>query len=239
VSVLLSSLPAHAATLDLPAGAGAPPSGSILVDLGIDDASGILGTDVVVLYDPAVVEAFSVGTTALSSSHNLTYNLVTAGTARISLYGVTPLSGTGPLFEIGLTAVGPPGSFTPLAFDAADLNEGAIPAAVVDGGFCVAGLPAEVTQLEADLSGGSTAVFSWDPHPWAVSYNVYRGSDPALGDFACHASGVTSSSLPDDGAIPPPGGALFYLVTAATCAGDSSAGTTSQGIERILPAPCP
>ena len=105
---------AAAATLTLPPDAGASPGFTVVVGLSIDDAAGMLGTDLVVTYDPAVVTATAVTTTGVSASHALTHNLAPAGMIRISLFGTTPLSGSGSLLAITIEAVGPPGSRTVL-----------------------------------------------------------------------------------------------------------------------------
>jgi hypothetical protein len=229
-----------AATLSLPGGAGAPAGASTVVPLSVDDASGLLGTDILILYDPAVAVATSVAAAPLAAGQALTYNLSPPGVVRISLYGAVSLSGAGPLVDISFTSVGEPGSRTSLDVVSGDLNEGAIAAALLDGDYCVQGLPAEVENLRLQpVTGSTAAVLSWDPHPFATSSNVYRGTRVDLADLACFASGVPAASLQDDAAVPPAGGILVHLVTAATCAGESSAGPDSSGAERPIPAPCP
>ncbi len=231
---------AWATELALPADAGAGPGASTSVPITVDDASGMLGTDIVVTYDPAVAAANSVGLTSLSSAHVLTTNLDPAGVVRISLYGSAPLSGAGPLLDIGFTSTGPPGSRTPLAFTWVDLNEGSLPAFWTDGSYCVQGLAAPVTGMRVTPVPGTPRVtLAWNTHPVAESYNLYRGDQQNLGDQACFAAGVGGTSIQDDGALPAPGGCFFYLVTAATCAGDSSPGSSSAGVQRTLAAACP
>ena len=231
--------PASAAELILPdAGAGA--GASTNVPITVDDASGMLGTDIVVMYDPAVAAATSVSTTSLSSAQVLTTNLGPAGVIRISLYGTAPLSGAGPLLDIDFTSTGPPGSHTQLAFTSVDLNEGGLPALFTDGSYCVQGLPAPITGMQVARVPATTRVtLAWDAHQVAESYNLYRGGQQNLGDLACFATGISGTSIQDDGAMPALGGCFFYLVTAATCAGDSSPGFSSSGVQRILPSACP
>ena len=240
VLVLGGTSPASAAELTLPGDAGAGAGASTSVPISVDDASGMLGTDIVVTYNPAVAAATSVGVTSLSSAHLLTTNLDPAGVIRISLYGSAPLSGAGPLLDIDFTSTGPPGSHTPLAFSWVDLNEGGLPALFTDGSYCVQGVPAPITGMQVTRVPATTRVtLAWNAHPVAVSYNLYRGGQQNLGDLACFATGISSTSVQDDGAMPAPGGCFFYLVTAATCAGDSSPGSSSAGVQRTLAAACP
>jgi hypothetical protein len=231
--------PAVGAELALPdAGTGA--GASTAVPITVDDAGGMLGTDIVIVYDPAVAGATSVSVTMLSSGHVLTTNLDTAGIIRMSLYGTAPLSGAGPLLDIDFTSIGPPGSYTPLEFTFVDLNEGGLPALFTDGSYCVQGIPAPIAGMQVTRVPATTRVnLAWNAHPVAGSYNLYRGGQQNLGDLACFSTGISGTSIQDDGAMPPPGGCFFYLVTGATCAGDSSPGFASSGMQRILPSPCP
>ncbi len=231
---------AGAATLTLPGDAGAGPGASAAVALSVDDASGFLGTDLVVTYDPAVAVATGVSVSGLSTGQVLTYNLSPPGLVRISLYGPTALSGGGTLLTLALTSTGPPGSSTVLDLAGADLNEGGIAASLVDGLYCVQGRSAAVTGVAlAHVPATTAALLAWDPHPFAARYNVYRGSMRDLADLACFLPGVGAAGVQDGGSVPAAGTAYFYLVTAVTCSGESSAGTDSAGVERTLPSPCP
>jgi hypothetical protein len=230
---------AAAATLTLPSDAGAPPGTNAVVLLAIDDAVGLLGTDIVVTYDPAVITAINVSTTALSSPHIVMHNLVPAGTIRIALYGAQPLSGSGALLAITFTASGLPGSRTSIDLVSADLNEGGIPASLVNGWFCVDGTAVDIAGLAADLDPGSTtALLSWTGDPFADSYNLYRATAPDLADIGCLQSAIQATSTNDDGLTPPSGGLFIYVVTGNTCSGETSAGRGSGGVERVIPVPC-
>jgi hypothetical protein len=230
---------AVAATLTLPSDAGAPPGMSAVVLLAIDDAAGLLGTDLVVTYDPAVITAIDVSTTALSSPHTVIDNLSPAGTIRIALYGAQPLSGSGALLAITFTASGLPGSRTSIDLVSADLNEGSIPASLVNGWFCVDGTAAEIAGLAAALDPGSaTALLSWTGDPFADSYNLYRATASDLADIDCLQSAIQATSASDDGLAPPSGGLFLYIVTGNTCSGETSAGTDSGGVERVISVPC-
>jgi hypothetical protein len=240
VAVVAWGRAAQGATLSLPGNAGGSPGSSSTILLSIDDATGILATDIVISYDPAVVTVDDVTPTAMSMSHVLTHNLSPPGLSRISLYGTQPLGGSGALLSISVTAGDIPGSRTALALTFADLNEGGIPVTLIDGQFCVAGVGEEVRNLRAGLLPASTATrFVWDPHPYTGVYNLYRGTRPDLADLACLLPGVTGTSADDDGTVPAPGGGFVFLVTGVGCSGETSAGRNSAGAERVLPFPCP
>ena len=229
-----------AATLRLPAEAGADPGASATVTLSVDDATGILGTDLVITYDPAVAAPAAVAGSMVAADHVLTANLSQPGIVRISLYGTSSLDGSGALLEIFFGSVGPSGSRTVLHFSSADLNEGAIPVALVDGQYCVQGLAAPAQNLLATTSpGDSTMNLSWDAHPFALAYNLYRGTRSDLGDLGCFLGALPGTVTVDDGAVPPVGGMFLYLLTARTCAGESSAGLDSSGAQRPAPPVCP
>jgi hypothetical protein len=199
----------------------------------------MLGTDIVIVYDPVVVLVTEVSSTGLSAPHVLTHNLSPPGTIRISLFGPDPLAGSGSLITIDFTAIGPPGSRTTLDIESADLNEGGIPATLVDGEFCVGGTAEEVEGLAAELLPASTtALFSWTGEPYVDTYNLYRGQRTDLADLGCLVAGVSGESSVDDGAVPAPGGLFVYLITGNACGGESSPGRDSTGVERVIPAPC-
>lgn len=227
-----------AATLGLP-GAGGTAGAPAVVYLTIDDAGGLLGTDVVIGYDPGVLTAIEVATTPLSTSQILSYNLEPDGAVRVSLYGPDPLEGSGDLLAITFLASGPAGAFTPLTVLAAEINEGEIPAGAVDGSFCVGGTGEEVGGLSAaGVPGTSQVLLSWDAQAYAGSYNLYRGSGRDLSGFGCLLPGLPGTEVLDDGLVPPPGEAFLYLVTGNLCSGETSAGAGSSGIDRVLPIPC-
>lgn len=248
---LLSGIaaPCLAATLRLPPDAGAPPGASTVVPLLIDNASGILGMDAVLTFNPSVAMATSVSKTSLSASHVLTVNLSIPGQIRISLYGPVPLSGSGELLQIGFTSVGPLNSQTPLDLVFVDINEGGIPTMLVDGSYCVQGIPAEVQNVRVTPVFATTrALLSWNAALFAVTYNVYRGVNPNLSGLACFLRGISTTSVEDDGAVPMPGRLFIYLVTSKNCRRESTLGfgLRSSGtppmltpVERVNSNPCP
>ncbi len=239
ILIMMSTPPAAAATLTLPPDAGAPSGMNTVVLLDIDAAAGLLGTDLVLTYDPAVITAVDVSTTALSSPHIVIHNLAPAGMIRISLYGTQPLSGSGALLALTFTASGPAGSRTSLDLVSADLNEGSIPASLVNGEFCVDGAAAEIAGLNAaHIPASTTALLSWIGDPFADSYNLYRATVADLSDLGCLLSAIPATSTNDDGLTPLFGGLFIYIVTGNTCSGETSARTDSSGVERVIAGPC-
>jgi hypothetical protein len=208
--------------------------------LNIDSADGLLGSGIVIRYDPAVIRATAVSKTPLSSSQSLTVNLL-LGEIRISLFGAFPLQGGGALLNISFDSIGAAGSRTVLDLVSASLNEGEIPAVLLDGRYCVQGLASEVQGLRlshAPESGPAGASLQWDLDPFAEAYRVYRGSRPDLGDLACLLPAVPAPPAVD-GAGPALDGVLVYLVTAVNCRGESTLGTDSSNHPRVPAFPCP
>lgn len=237
---LLAALPAQALTLSLPSDAGAPPGSSAVVPLSVDEASGMLGTDILITYDPSVALATEVSVTELSAGQSLTANLSPPGTIRISLFGPVPLAGSGALLTLSFVSSEIANSQTALDLVTASVNEGAIPALLEDGRYCVQGVPGEVRDLRIhpDGSGSTVGVLDWLPDPYATSYGVYRAGEPDLRDLGCFLSGVPGPPARDE-TSPDPGRTFYYLVTAVNCRGQSTAGFDASGNERKIPVPCP
>lgn len=124
--------PAFAATLTLQGG-GALPGQTVVVPLVIDNANGILGADFVFKYTPSVLQVVSVTKTPLTSGSTLVANTGVPGEISVTLFGTTPLDGGGPLMNISFSVIGTAGMTSVLDIDTASLNEGAIPANLVDG----------------------------------------------------------------------------------------------------------
>jgi hypothetical protein len=230
-----------AVAVSMPQTAGAPPGATTVVPVSISSAAGVLGTDIVITFDADVVTALSVSKTALSNPHTLTTNLSTPGVARISLFGATPLSGSGALLEITFRSAGPVGSQADLIFESVLLNEGQIPATPSNGHFCVQGVAGEVQALSLSHAGTGSpvAILEWDPVSFAAGYNVYRGSLSNQSDLACFLPGVSGTATLDTGAVPASGSQFIYLVTSFNCSDESTRGFASSGAERPSSNACP
>jgi hypothetical protein len=84
---------------------------------------------------------------------------------------------------------------------------------------------------------------TWDPVPFAESYEVHRGTIPESGDIypydhACFRDAVFETSIEDD-ERPVPAEALYYLMRGVSRCGKGSLGQDSDGGERPEPEPCP
>ena len=111
------------ATLYLASGPVKNPDGSYTIALGVQQAHGILALDVLLKLDSSVVQVQSVAATGIGSAFSAIGSKADAGYA-VALYGVTPLEGTGALFNVTYTTSAPSGM--PFRVDA-QANEGLIP----------------------------------------------------------------------------------------------------------------
>jgi len=100
------------------------------------------------------------------------------------------------------------------------------------------GPPPEVVNLQVehpDVAQPETELW-WDAQAGASQYNLYRAMLTYLGDLSCFATMPAPMGTDDDPLAP--GQLNLYLATSVAC-GESSLGTSSAGIERINPVPCP
>lgn len=240
--LLAAASSSAAATLSLPPDAGALPAQATVVPLLIDDATGVLSTDIFIRYNPAVAMATAVNQTSLSAGHTLFANLMVPGEIRIALFGPSPLSGGGVLLDLSFTSVGALNSQTPLEFLTASLNESMIATTAVDGSYCVQGVPSEVLNVQVTLDPVTLfATLSWPADPFADEFNMYRATQKNLSDLSCLISGIpgTATSSPDDGVLPAIGSVQYYLMTSKNCRLESTLGFPTSGPERIALALCP
>ncbi len=97
------SVVSRAATMSVPDDLVAAPAASLIVPISLVPATGAVGIDITLEYNPAVLTAVAVNKTSLTSGMSLTTNLGIPGAVRISLYGTAPLSGSGPIVEVAFT----------------------------------------------------------------------------------------------------------------------------------------
>jgi hypothetical protein len=72
-------------TLDAPEDVWVPQGGSVWVPIGIDDAAAVAGADLILLYDPYVVEAVDARRTGLSDHLDLAFHEPTPGQVHLAL----------------------------------------------------------------------------------------------------------------------------------------------------------
>jgi hypothetical protein len=126
--------------LSMPHDAAGLPGATVQVPIAAAPADGILGIDMRIQYDPAVLEAQDVTVSGIAAAAGfiLVRNLTTPGVVIVSMYATQdPLSGSGEIARIEFRVAGGRGSSSGLTFAAASLNEGHIPVAFDDGLFAV------------------------------------------------------------------------------------------------------
>ncbi|MBK8464451.1 MAG: carboxypeptidase regulatory-like domain-containing protein [Chloracidobacterium sp.] len=107
----------------------APASKEVIVPISVDGATGkdVIAYEFDLRYDPSVIqpqaEPFDVAGT-LSSSLFVVVNAETPGLLRVVVYGTEPLDGSGVLLNLKFTAVGAPGTVSPLTWERVMFNEG-------------------------------------------------------------------------------------------------------------------
>lgn len=125
------------------------------------------------------------------------------------------------------------GDADPCTFDYCDVDTDACAHAPITDPGEVHGL-----MLGRSETVPSVAVLTWFIQPPSIEYNVYRGQDADLFDLACHQSGVSGTTLSDDGTIAA-GDLYVFLVTGFGCGGESTLGPGLGNQERPNPTPCP
>jgi hypothetical protein len=98
------------------------------VTISLANADGILGLDLVLKYDPTRVAIKAVDATGIGTGQTVVQNSA-AGTTRIAMYGVLPLSGSGAVLNVTVEGVKSSGAKPPLTVSGL-ANEGAIPLVV-------------------------------------------------------------------------------------------------------------
>ena len=131
---------ASGATLTLPDTAQGGPGATVQVPISITTASDVLGIDMTITYDSAVVSAQSVAISGIGTAAGfaIASNLNTPGVMYITAYATgDPLTGAGEFASITFQVTGSPGDTSALTFTAAQIDEGSIPATTDDGLFTV------------------------------------------------------------------------------------------------------
>jgi hypothetical protein len=98
----------------------------------------VYSADIILGYDPSVVQAVSVARGELVSDWSMASNLGIPGEVRLALAGARPVSGSGELALITFAAAGGVGSASDVVFLRGELNEGAVSAALQNGRISVA-----------------------------------------------------------------------------------------------------
>ena len=124
--------------LSMPDTAGGGPGSTVFVPISAIPGDGILGIDMTIQYDPAVVLATNVTASGIATGFGLFANLNTPGVIIISMFATqSAMTGSGEIARIEFHAAGAPGATSALTFTSASINEGAIPRVLDPGLFSV------------------------------------------------------------------------------------------------------
>ena len=106
-----------------------PANGEIVVPVSVEGAAdkGIIAYEFDLRYDPSVIQPQAspvdlVGT--VSSKLSIAVNPDESGLLRVAVYGPLPVEKNGVLLNLRFTAVGKPGSVSPLTWERIRFNEG-------------------------------------------------------------------------------------------------------------------
>ncbi len=189
------ALTAGAAFLRVPDDANGAPGTRVYVPIVGDPATGFLGVDAQLRYDPALLQALAVRTTPFTAGWTVFANLATPGMATLALFGTTAPVGTGPIAEVEFLVVGSLGQATPLDLVAGTVNEGAIPVSLDDGLFTIC---ADADEDGVTACGGDCDDARDDVHPGAPE--VCDGRDnqcPGDAGYGSIDEGVTTTFYRD------------------------------------------
>jgi hypothetical protein len=107
-------------------------------------ATGLTGGssfDFIVTFDPTVLSAVSVQKGTLTSCMTMYSNLMVPGIARITMFGLCNVSGSGPVVTVLFDIVGANGSRTPINITRGSIDEEHLLSVLQDGLFNVCGVP--------------------------------------------------------------------------------------------------
>jgi hypothetical protein len=110
------------------------------VPISVTPGDGILGIDMTITYDPAVLQAQNVTVSGIAASQAfaLARNLTTPGVIVVTEYGMqNPLVGSGEIAKIRFLVNGSPGATSALTFTSASINEHTVPVEIDDGLFSI------------------------------------------------------------------------------------------------------
>ena len=142
----LGIIASSAVELSVPDSEGQP-GDSITIPINITDTTGItdpsgmgiIGVDIILTYDPAILTATGISTTGTMASGWYTDHNVTSGQIIIVMARTTALTGAGTLVNVNfnVSAAASHDETSPVAISSVSLNEGGVSADTVDGVFTV------------------------------------------------------------------------------------------------------
>jgi hypothetical protein len=115
-----------------------PADGEVVIPISVQGVAnkGIIAYEFVLRYDPLVIQPQAnpveiAGT--VSSALSAVVNAKEPGLIRVAVYGATPIEGSGILMNLRFTAVGAPGSVSPMTWERFMFNDGKPGTTVTDG----------------------------------------------------------------------------------------------------------
>src|SRR5947209_1906230 len=90
-----AGLAAADSSVSLPASVGVAPDGDVVVPITVDPADGVVGMDLTIQYDPAVLTPIGVYTTSYTNGWQALFNIPSPGQLRIGMFSSNPLAGSG------------------------------------------------------------------------------------------------------------------------------------------------
>src|SRR5262245_53182780 len=195
VLLACAAAPALASSVvSVPPSLAVPPAGDVVVPVTISPSDGVLALDLRVGYDPAVLTPTGVFTTGYASGFEINWSVPEPGTVALSIFGATPLSGSGEVAWILFHAAGTAGSSSAVTLTQHDLNEGNIPSTASNGTISVT---SSATITMPDDANGESGLSLAVP----VTANLPAGSlsldlDLRWNPLVLQATAVTPSNLP-------------------------------------------
>jgi len=139
-AAVLGSARVDAAVVSLPDDAQGGSGALVDVPISVSPGEGVLGIDMTITYEAAVLQAQSVTVSGIAATQGFAVipNLTTPGRIVISEYAMQdPLVGSGEIAKIRFLVTGTPGATSALTFTSASINENGIPAILDNGLFTV------------------------------------------------------------------------------------------------------
>jgi hypothetical protein len=209
--------------------------GSVSVPLQEIPAGGN-SIDVILAFDPAVLQATGATTTAISFGATLSVDTTVPGQVRVTISRSQAFTGAGPVAEVQFHVLGAAGSFTALTFTSTLVNSLAVASCGDVGHLAVCSdVPAEVQGLT--VSGKGVSTIGWLPGPAGLTYDVTENfisrlrSDGSAINSACLSHGGTETTATDTHATPVDDG-FYYLVRAVSPCAKGPFGSGSRGETR-------
>jgi hypothetical protein len=145
-----------ASSVGSPDGRTSAPGVQVEVPIFALPATGGNSFDLVVRFNPDVLDPVSASKTSITTNLMLVSNLDVPGEVRLALFGTQPVSGSGPIVNVSYQVLGPLGAVTPLDTTRGDINEGAISTVLDDGLLTVC------TNSDVDGDGTSSCAGDCD-----------------------------------------------------------------------------